>query len=433
MTATRTLVVTLFLATAAGANVAHAQVKGEIGFDPNVSAGFFYLLGANNTFIAHTWIADTNNRGSSGVWDDGNIRVLMDADAAGQGRLLLWGSGGFFTGGITADGATKSGQFFLSNGEGLIRTYMDVDSGGRGRLFLMAPDNNDRAFLGVQSSDSGQLALGGAGDTMIVQANRNSPTDKNAGAVRVYRDGFTRGELRAGLACPPFVIAGGEGRCDDGGGILKLNGGGGTRTVEVKGGVAQGGGRVELFADSGKQGKLGPSPTIVLDGATGNITKSGMVSFLVPHPEDPKKEILYVSLEGPEAGMYARGTARLANGTAVVKLPEHFAVLARPDGITVTVTPSSPDTHGLAVVRKTPTEFEVRELARGKGSFDFDYVVIAARNDLPPVQVVRERPAPASEPDDDASADDETRNWQPQPPPAPHVPRPGQFDVKRSR
>jgi hypothetical protein len=203
----------------------------------------------------------------------------------------------------------------------------------------------------------------------------------------------------------------------------------------VKGGVAPGGGRVELFADSGKQGKVigTGNPTIVLDGATGNITKSGMVSFLVPHPEDPKKEILYVSLEGPEAGMYARGTARLANGTAVVKLPEHFAVLARAESITVTVTPSSPDTHGLAVVRKTPSEFEVRELARGNGSFDFDYVVIAARNDVPPVQVVRDRPAPASEPDDDASADDETRNWQPQPPPAPRVPRPGQFDVKRRR
>jgi hypothetical protein len=89
--------------------------------------------------------------------------------------------------------------------------------------------------------------------------------------------------------------------------------------------------------------------------------------------------------------MYVRGTAKLSNGRALVRLPEHFRVLADATSITVQLTPNSADTYGLATVKKTPANIEVRELGGSKGNFSFDYVVVAARSDLPPLKVVRKR------------------------------------------
>jgi hypothetical protein len=51
------------------------------------------------------------------------------------------------------------------------------------------------------------------------------------------------------------------------------------------------------------------------------------------------KSIRYVSLEGNEAGMYFRGTARTVNGQAVITVPEDFRIVTDPDGLTVQLTP----------------------------------------------------------------------------------------------
>jgi hypothetical protein len=71
---------------------------------------------------------------------------------------------------------------------------------------------------------------------------------------------------------------------------------------------------------------------------TGNIKASGNKSFVQPHPTDPSKEIVYVALEGGEAGTYARGSARLVGGEARVALPAHFALVTTPAGLTAQVT-----------------------------------------------------------------------------------------------
>jgi hypothetical protein len=141
---------------------------------------------------------------------------------------------------------------------------------------------------------------------------------------------------------------------------------------------------IRLYNDSGRE-------TITLNGQTGDISKSGSNGFLVPHPTEPEKEIFYTAVEGPERGLYARGSAMLADGHAKVLLPRHFALLARAEDMTVQVTPGSAETYGLAVVSKTPSAIEIRELAGGKGSFSFDYLVFSSRKDMPPLQVVRDR------------------------------------------
>jgi hypothetical protein len=62
------------------------------------------------------------------------------------------------------------------------------------------------------------------------------------------------------------------------------------------------------------------------------------------------------------------------------------------EGYRVFVTPWSADTTGLAVINRTATSFEVRELNKGTGSFKFDWRIEAARKGY---EKDRMAPAPA--------------------------------------
>jgi hypothetical protein len=67
------------------------------------------------------------------------------------------------------------------------------------------------------------------------------------------------------------------------------------------------------------------------------------------------------------------------NGEATVVLPHHFGLVASPAGMTVQLTPRAAESEGLAVVELTPGRLRVRELRRGTGSYEFDYLVQAVR------------------------------------------------------
>jgi hypothetical protein len=73
--------------------------------------------------------------------------------------------------------------------------------------------------------------------------------------------------------------------------------------------------------------------------AGGNFGATGSKHFVEPHPTDPKKDILYTSLEGREAGTYFRGTASIVDHQAVIVIPEDFRIVTDEEGLTVQVTP----------------------------------------------------------------------------------------------
>jgi hypothetical protein len=104
----------------------------------------------------------------------------------------------------------------------------------------------------------------------------------------------------------------------------------------------------------------------------GNFTVTGGTkSFADPHPTDSTKAIVYVCLEGGEAGVYCRGTGQLANGRATITLPEHFALVASPDqGLTVMLTPTAP-CSGLYVVKKGTAAIEVASSDGSDATFDW--------------------------------------------------------------
>ena len=118
--------------------------------------------------------------------------------------------------------------------------------------------------------------------------------------------------------------------------------------------------------------------TASINGSTGTI--SGLLKlFKVPHPEDPERMIQYAFLEGPEAAIYVRGTAELVDGSAYVEFPEHFSAMAVPSSITLTLTPRSTASLGLAAVDIRADGIEVGELGSGMGNYSFDYLVHAVR------------------------------------------------------
>jgi len=123
-----------------------------------------------------------------------------------------------------------------------------------------------------------------------------------------------------------------------------------------------------------------------INGATGDVFGT-LKSFVVPDPARADRMIKYSSIEGPEAAIYARGIASLVNGSVSIDFPDHFAAMAVPASITVSLTPRSAASKGLAAVEVTATGIKVAELAQGTGSYTFDYVVYAVRKGFENYQV----------------------------------------------
>ncbi|MEL6650085.1 MAG: hypothetical protein AAFQ87_04685, partial [Bacteroidota bacterium] len=101
--------------------------------------------------------------------------------------------------------------------------------------------------------------------------------------------------------------------------------------------------------------------------------------FVMDHPLDPNKEIVYACIEGPEAAAYERGTIRLVNGEAEVQFSEPFTLLANAGTMTFVLTPRSANSLGLAAIEATETGFIIKELQQGNGSYEVDWEVKAVR------------------------------------------------------
>ena len=119
--------------------------------------------------------------------------------------------------------------------------------------------------------------------------------------------------------------------------------------------------------------------------AKGDIMAQGAKKFVIAHPCQADRTLVHAAIEGPEAAVYYRGEAQLANGRAVVSLPPYFEALTRMDGRTVMLT-NVDGFDRLAVQRR-----EGRQVANGQfvvisenssSSQAFTWEVIAVRADI---------------------------------------------------
>lgn len=108
--------------------------------------------------------------------------------------------------------------------------------------------------------------------------------------------------------------------------------------------------------------------------SVGNFAATGTKSFVEPHPTDPSKEIRYVSLEGPEAGTYFRGSGRTVHGKATIEVPESFRLVTAEHGLTVVVTPVG-ELAQIAAISKSLD----RIVIQSSKDVAFDYMVNGVR------------------------------------------------------
>jgi hypothetical protein len=102
--------------------------------------------------------------------------------------------------------------------------------------------------------------------------------------------------------------------------------------------------------DTGMTGNTGPTGsfpelgegflghTVIYDASTNSLSYNTSKSFVIDHPTDSNKYLVHTCLEGPEAGVYYRGTGKILNSQSVkIKLPHYVSTLAY--DFTINITP----------------------------------------------------------------------------------------------
>lgn len=143
------------------------------------------------------------------------------------------------------------------------------------------------------------------------------------------------------------------------------------------------------FAGNVGIGTTNPSTALTVSGTITATTKN----FEIKYPGDgmPGYDLVHSTLEGPEVGVYYRGTASLVNGQATVALPPYFGALTRAGSETVYLTAKG----------KVPFSLSYDSFDHDAGTFivygstqsgSFDWQVEATRADVAPLQVVKPTP-----------------------------------------
>ena len=151
-------------------------------------------------------------------------------------------------------------------------------------------------------------------------------------------------------------------------------GGGGGAVSAVANGADN---RIATFSSSDA---LNGEANLTFDGSTLTLTghlAATTKSFLIDHPSKEGMKLQYASLEGPENGVYVRGTT--SNG--FITLPDYWKDLVDSDSITVTLTPVG-QFQPLFVERKNNQEVHV-----GGVCGYYDYVVWGERKDVEKLEV----------------------------------------------
>jgi hypothetical protein len=109
-------------------------------------------------------------------------------------------------------------------------------------------------------------------------------------------------------------------------------------------------------------------------GIGGDLNVVGAKNFVMPHPSDASKEIVFTALEGPESGTYFRGTTRLVGGYAEVAVPESFRLVSSEQGLTVIATPVGAPAMIVCMSRSLD-----KIVFQGSSDVEFDYMVNGIR------------------------------------------------------
>jgi hypothetical protein len=116
--------------------------------------------------------------------------------------------------------------------------------------------------------------------------------------------------------------------------------------------------------------------------ANGNL-RATTKSFDIPHPTKEGMRLVYGVLEGPEHGVYHRGTIE-GKGNLLIELPDYWSELVNED-YTVTLTPHG--NYGVHIVEKSLNSFTIslsgNLISKKFKAIKVDYLVHGSRKDAP--------------------------------------------------
>ncbi|MEQ9437494.1 MAG: hypothetical protein RIG62_00555 [Cyclobacteriaceae bacterium] len=307
--------------------------SGLLIYQTNDSPGFYYHNGSS-------WEALKSNE-SGGITEETDPQV---DDNLATNAIPRWDGEKLVSSKITESGdeTVFRGTMKLLDSQGKRR--LQFDSEGNGVTAINLYSRSDKGIIGLYEQPGGQghIIIKGPNGKDNVSLNGLGPNNTNDnGFIGVYNE---NGDIRG-----------------------------------------------QMYSN-GETGVLQISHIQGVDKLIATTIEKQVSNFVEDHPLDPTKQIVYACVEGPEAAMYMRGTAKLENGKAIINLPEHYRVLAVESSMTVHVTPLSEESNGLAVTTKSlENGIVVKELMKGTGSYAFDWEVKCVRRGFEDYQVVRDK------------------------------------------
>lgn len=272
---------------------------------------------------------------------------------------------------ITSSGDDSSGDIYVYS-QGVVASRISAFETGQGFLETRNRDGEPLLRMTTGTSFAGRLNVFGAnGSSNISLSNLNN--EPNLGFVAIRdEDSNTKSAI--------YVNQGGMG-------ASFTNGPNGNLNILLSGLASNNNqGYISVHDDDG----LEQAGLYVDDNGVGHLF-ADVKNFRTPHPNQENVDIVYASIEGPEAAAYVRGTSDLMSGKATIILPDHFYQIASEASITVIVTPLSATSKGLAVVTKSTRSFDVVELWEGSGNYKFDWEIKAVRKGFENYEVLMKR------------------------------------------
>jgi hypothetical protein len=114
--------------------------------------------------------------------------------------------------------------------------------------------------------------------------------------------------------------------------------------------------------------------------------------FTENHPQDKKKAISYVPLEGGDENTYWRGSIALQYGKVRVEHPRHFSLVTGESGLSMLLTPTAACKNPVTVGKLTIDYFELTQ-HEAKDSCEVYFMVMGVRKGHEKYEAVHARGA----------------------------------------